>query len=102
MANERPMLKCVTFALCFSALAAGPATQSAHRSGSYILGADTSWIQEDEANGTVYYDRGQRGDVFQILKDHGFNYIRLRVFVNPAAPRGYAATSKEPFCDLAH
>jgi arabinogalactan endo-1,4-beta-galactosidase len=67
-----------------------------------MLGADISWIQEDEANGTVYYDRGQREDVFQILKDHGFNYIRLRIFVNPGAPRGYAASSKEAFCDLEH
>src|SRR3954453_12177176 len=78
------------------------ATQAAHRSRPYILGADISWVEEDEANGTTYFDRGQRGDVFQILKEHGFNYIRLRVFVNPGAPRGYAATSKEPFCDLEH
>ncbi len=39
---------------------------------------------------------------FKILKDHGFNYVRLRVFVNPSAPRGYASMSKEAFCDAAH
>ena len=81
---------------------AAPATQPAHRSGPYILGADISWVAEDEANGTLFYDHGQHGDIFQILKDHGFNYIRLRVFVNPRSPYGYAATSKEAFCDMAH
>jgi arabinogalactan endo-1,4-beta-galactosidase len=89
--------------LCFASwLAAAPATQPAHRSRPFIIGADISWVQEDEANGTVYYDGGKPADVFQILKEHSFNYIRLRVFVNPGSPRGYAATSKEPFCDLEH
>jgi homoserine O-acetyltransferase len=59
-------------------------------------------VQEDEAEGSTYFDHGKQKDVFQILKDYGFNYIRLRVFVNPASPRGYAARSKEPFCDAAH
>lgn len=81
---------------------AAPTTQPFHRSGPFLIGADISWVQEDEANGSVYYDHGQRKDIFQILKDHGFNAIRLRVFVNPASPGGYAATSKEPFCDLPH
>lgn len=84
------------------ALAAAPATQPFHRTGPFLIGADISWVQEDEANGAVYFDHGQQKDIFQILKDHGFNAIRLRTFVNPAAPHGYAATSKEPFCDLAH
>jgi len=60
--------------------------QAAHRTGPYILGADISWVQEDEANGSVYYDGGQQKDIFQILKEYGFNYIRLRVFVDPASP----------------
>jgi len=62
-----------------------------HRRG-YFLGAGR------RGNGSTYFDRGQRADVFQILKDHGFNSIRLRVFVDPASPHGYAASSKEPFC----
>ena len=84
------------------ARAAADAPQHAHRTGPYILGADISWVQEDEANGSTYYDGGRQKDVFQILKDYGFNYIRLRVFVNPASPRGYAARSKEAFCDAVH
>ena len=81
---------------------AAPTTQPFHRTGPFILGADISWVPEDEADGATYFDRGVRKDVFQILKDHGFNYIRLRVFVDPSSPRGYAARRNEAFCDLAH
>jgi len=51
----------------------------------YVLGADISWIQERENNGVQYYHDGVKGDIFAILKEHGFNYIRLRLFVDPTA-----------------
>ena len=35
----------------------------------------------------------------QILKDHGFNYIRLRVFVQPTNQGGY---NRQGYCDLPH
>ena len=91
----------VTLVLAPMTLAA-PTTQPFRRSGPFLLGADISWVQEDEASGTVYFDQGRQQDLFQILKSHDFNAIRLRVFVNPAGPRGYAATSKEAYCDLPH
>ncbi|WGO98852.1 glycosyl hydrolase 53 family protein [Saccharophagus degradans] len=48
-------------------------------------GADVSWISEMEAEGyTFYNDAGQPQDVLQILKDHGMDSIRLRVWVDPA------------------
>jgi len=74
----------------------------AHRSGPYILGADISWVDEDEVNGTTFFDHDRSVDTLQILKSHGFNFIRLRVFVNPSSAGGYASTSKEAFCDLEH
>jgi arabinogalactan endo-1,4-beta-galactosidase len=83
-------------------IALAPATEPFHRTDPFLIGADISWVQEDEANGVTYFDHDQQKDPLQILKDHGFNAIRLRVFVNPAAPKGYAAHSKEAFCDLAH
>src|SRR5437660_1621453 len=67
----------------------------------FILGADISWVPEDEADGATYFDGGVQKDIFQILHDHKFNYIRLRVFVDPHAPHGYAAEKAEAFCDLA-
>jgi arabinogalactan endo-1,4-beta-galactosidase len=65
----------------------------------FILGADISWVQEQEDQGTRFSDHGQQKDILTILKDHGFNWIRLRVFVNPQAPNGY---SKKGYCDLDH
>lgn len=64
-------------------LLGSPTAQPSHRDGPFLIGADISWVQEDEANGAVYYDRGKPQDIFRILKDHGFNAIRLCVFVDP-------------------
>jgi arabinogalactan endo-1,4-beta-galactosidase len=50
-----------------------------------ILGADISSLLKSEDLGGVYRDEhGISGDALQILQDHGVNYIRLRVWVNPA------------------
>jgi arabinogalactan endo-1,4-beta-galactosidase len=74
----------------------------AERSGPFIIGADISWIPEDEAAGATYFDHGVQKDIFTILKEHGFNYIRLRVFVDPHSARGYARRYDQAFCDLEH
>lgn len=65
-----------------------------------ILGADISFLPELEARGIVFSDKGDAKDAILLLKEKGFNYIRLRVFVNPAADSGYSP--KKGFCDLAH
>jgi len=69
------------------------------RKGEFIIGADISWIQQQEAEGRRWSDQGDRKEILSILNDHGFNWARLRIFVNPRAPGGY---SKEGFCDLEH
>ncbi|MDR0518423.1 MAG: glycosyl hydrolase 53 family protein [Fibromonadaceae bacterium] len=51
----------------------------------FALGADISWIPQREAGGVKYADNGQVKDIFEILKEHKFNYIRLRLFVDPTA-----------------
>lgn len=68
----------------------------------FILGADVTITLEDEYWGATYTDNGQQKSVEQILKDHGFNFIRIDTFVNPGAAGGYAADKPEPFRDLAH
>ena len=68
----------------------------------FILGADVTITLEDEYWGATYTDNGQQKSLEQILKDHGFNFIRLDTFVNPSAPDGYAASMPEAFRDLAH
>jgi arabinogalactan endo-1,4-beta-galactosidase len=62
-----------------------------------IMGADVSFIPQLEAEGRKFYDNGVSKDAFTILKDHGFNYVRLRIFNNPLADSGY---SKKGYCGL--
>jgi len=68
----------------------------------FILGADITITMEDEYWGATYTDAGQQKSIERLLKDHGFNFIRVDTFVNPAAVGGYAASMPEPFRDLAH
>lgn len=65
-----------------------------------MLGADISFLPELEAKGIHFSDKGIQKDVLQILKDHGFNYIRLRIFNEPARDSGYSPG--KGFCDLTH
>lgn len=65
----------------------------------YLLGADVSWIPEDEAAGATYYEDGGRKDPLLILRDFGFNALKLRLFVAPA--NGYSRQKPGgPWCDL--
>jgi arabinogalactan endo-1,4-beta-galactosidase len=66
---------------------------------SFYIGADITWVQADEARGATYSD-GTKKDILQLLKDHGFNTIRLRTFVDPKAADGYDKTNG--YGDLAH
>jgi arabinogalactan endo-1,4-beta-galactosidase len=68
----------------------------------FIIGADITITIEDEYWKANYTDAGQLKPLEQILKDHGFNFIRVATFVNPAAPGGYAEDKEQPFRDLAH
>ena len=68
----------------------------------FILGADVTISLEDEYYGATYTDNGQAKSIERILKDHGFNFIRVDTFVNPGATGGYAEGKPEPFRDLAH
>lgn len=57
----------------------------------FILGADISSVQETSAS---FRDTdGQNKSIFDLLKNHGFNYVRLRTFVDPMAPYGYASSA---------
>ncbi|QKG52483.1 arabinogalactan endo-beta-1,4-galactanase [Hymenobacter sp. BRD67] len=65
-----------------------------------VLGADISFLPQLEARGMKFSDKGVEKDAIQILKDHHINYIRLRIFNNPAADSGYSP--HKGFCDLPH
>ncbi|NLO01109.1 MAG: hypothetical protein GX126_02165 [Bacteroidales bacterium] len=64
----------------------------------FIIGADISFVPQGEARGGSYTDvTGEEKDICQIMANHHFNNIRLRLFVNPEAERGY---SRDGFCGL--
>ncbi|MDZ7625169.1 MAG: glycosyl hydrolase 53 family protein [Ignavibacteriaceae bacterium] len=56
-----------------------------------IKGVDISTLFEIEDNGGVFRENGNPKDALEIFRDHGINYIRLRVWHTPNT--GY--------CDLA-
>ena len=66
----------------------------------YAVGADISWLQSQEDSGIRFSDNGTEGDAIKILRDNGFNYIRLRIFVNPKSELGYS--QRDGYCDLEH
>ena len=68
--------------------------------GERMLGADISFLPELEAKGIQFSDNGVRKDAISILKDHGINYIRLRLFHTPSNDSGYSP--KAGYCDLPH
>jgi arabinogalactan endo-1,4-beta-galactosidase len=62
--------------------------------GSFIMGADISSADEAVDGGAVYVDTdGVEKSLLELLANHGFNYIRLRTFVDPAAEFGYASAN---------
>lgn len=62
-----------------------------------LIGADISWAPSQEDRGTKFSDQGVEKDVLEILADHKFNWVRLRLFVDPKAENGY---SRQGYCGL--
>ena len=49
----------------------------------YAIGADLSFLKQAEERGPVFKDGGQARPGLQIFKDHGYNWVRLRLFHTP-------------------
>ena len=90
------IIGCILIVSTFFALKPNP-VNNGHVKFDKILGADISFLPQLEEGGRKFTDNGVQKDAIQILKDHGFNYIRLRIFNNPSADSGY---SKKGYCDL--
>ena len=70
-----------------------------HLTDDFILGMDASCVPALEASGVKYYDHdGSEKDVYEILRDNGVNYIRVRVWNDPydANGNGYGGGN----CDI--
>jgi arabinogalactan endo-1,4-beta-galactosidase len=49
----------------------------------YAIGADVSFLAQAEKGGTVFKEDGKAKPGLQIFKDHGYNWVRLRLFNSP-------------------
>ncbi len=54
----------------------------------FIMGADVSMLRQIELSGGKYFVNGIEEDCLKILKDHGVNWIRLRIWVDPTDDSG--------------
>ena len=70
-----------------------------------MIGADISWLPQIESGAmrfpgaiSEFREDGNTVDAIALLRRHGFNYIRLRIFVNPENPKGYSP--RVGFCGL--
>lgn len=73
----------ISCSLPFTALAAVQVNPIEDLSTDFIKGADVSIMPELERNGTKFYDNGIEQDGLTILKNHGVNWIRVRIWNNP-------------------
>lgn len=72
-----------------------------------MIGADISFLPQIESGAGRFsqgaggfFEDGQEVDAVELLSSHGFNYIRLRIFVNPENEAGYSPDLG--FCGLDH
>jgi arabinogalactan endo-1,4-beta-galactosidase len=64
-------------------LAALVALASAGQAQDYAIGADVSFLAQAEHDGVVFKDNGVAAPGLQVLRNHGYNWIRLRLFHTP-------------------
>ncbi|MEY3897646.1 MAG: hypothetical protein RLZZ214_3167 [Verrucomicrobiota bacterium] len=66
-------------------------------SAEFAKGGDVGWLPQMEADGYTFRDdEGRPEDCLRILKNHGMDTLRLRVFVNPSQhPRSGHCSSGE-------
>ena len=75
MRNTRAILILLMFA----------AAPRAGKAADYAVGADLSFLkQAEQQGGTIFREDGQSKPGLQIFKDHGYNWIRLRLFHTPS------------------
>ncbi len=49
----------------------------------YIIGADLSFMKQAEDNGFQFREDGKEKPCIEIFKEHGYNWVRLRLFHTP-------------------
>jgi arabinogalactan endo-1,4-beta-galactosidase len=76
--------------------AAGPAAVAPGFCPAMAVGADVSFLPEAEAKGDVFYDGDKPLPALEILRNHGYGWVRLRLFNHPTTlPNDLAYTLAE-------
>ena len=70
--NTSALIICFFLMICYSLKAQN-----------YAVGADLSFLKQVEDNGFDFKENGQAKSGLRIFKDHGYNWIRLRLFHTP-------------------
>lgn len=84
------MVKIFVLALFFQA----GLVQVCFSQATFVRGADISFLDQIETDSGVFKENGVETDCLKILADHGFNYIRLRLWNNPSG--GFDNLSRVP------
>jgi arabinogalactan endo-1,4-beta-galactosidase len=74
------------------------AAENLTRASDFAFGADLSFLKQAEDRGTVFKDGTNAMAGLQMFKNHGYNWIRLRIFVEPVGgglPNNLAYTLAE-------
>lgn len=74
--SDSILRRLLALAVAFTVLATARAAE-------YAVGADLSFLKQAEAQGTAFKENGQAKPALQIFRDHGYNWIRLRLFHSP-------------------
>src|SRR6202167_5046983 len=74
----RPHNSILRFILTFLIVAA-----ACSQAQDYAIGADVSFASEAEQSGIVFKDKGVPAPVLEMLRTHGYHWVRLRMFHNP-------------------
>lgn len=64
----------------------------------FLKGGDATEVTHTEATGAVYRETdGTPTDPFVVLKNHGYNIVRLRLYNDPGNPSFYPSSEMPPF-----
>lgn len=77
------LLTLLFFALSTQALAQQQSEEQAPVDITYAVGADLSFLKAAEDSGITFKDNGRVKPGLEIFRDHGYNWIRLRLFHTP-------------------
>lgn len=91
--DKHHQLRLLTVLFCTGCIVALLLGAPASGRAQYIIGADVSFLKQAEDRGTVFKENGKPKPALEILKDHGYNWVRLRLFVHPVGlPNNLAYT----------